>query len=585
MGNNKKQPGTEATSGPCRGRSGLSEKSQSALQNYKSKRAGTYIEDLEYRPAKKTANSPGAGQLASKVLLLFLLLPMLGFFGWHAYQNLPGDPLELTYEVDLSDAHQGTLLITLMAEGKLPPELNLEFPSGIMGKSNTNLRLLRQSAHGIKDNGQMGKPLAVDMTAQGWTLDTRGMDRIGFIYQVDLAQTRSSEADVRKHISTSINGGVRFAGFEVFLEPANAPVGDITVTVYNPSNMPILVPWPALVRNDLAQPETPSGPVATAHLGFGQGYKPGSNLNPQSNNSESAENPRMQAAPVPRNLFYHPHDLADLNNALVVCGNLRNINSQAGDCVIQYATDRDWLFQNGDAVDLIRRIARTEMGFFGSHPTEQITVLLSANSVNTEDDFDIYGVHTGSSILIMLDEETTWGLLENEAASVIAHEMFHGWLGEAITQVDPSTLWFTEGATTWYSARMLTAAGIWTSDHARQVLAERLNRDYVQNPWRENTSIADAAADVMGDPQKVRFSYAGGVAASMALDQWLARQCNMARPLDEILRYLYKNTDEEGFSRESLEAAVLAVTGVDCHLWLEEHVYGTLDLPPLDRLI
>lgn len=558
--------------------------SQTALQRYKSRRTGTDVDEVtKHRPAKngKTRKSGSSSQW----VLLMLLLPVLGFFGWRAYYVVPGEPLQLTYEVDLKEAPSGILTVTLIAEGKLPPQLSLEFPPGVFGDSSSNMTLLRPSAHSLKDNGQMGRPLAVDRTPAGWSLGTRGLNRVGFIYRVDLTRTQHLETDIRKFISTPVSGGVRFAGFEVFLEPTNARVDDITVTVHNPHNLELLVPWPALVKNENMALEDTRGPLADAHLGYGQGYNPGVASRSQDPGSDKSGIISQPMAPVPLNLLYHPHDLADLNNALLVCGNIQTLTSQARNCVIQFATDRDWLFANEDALELVRRIARTEMGFFGSSPTEQITVLLSANEVRAAEGFDVYGVHTGSSILVMLHPETTWGLLEEQAASVIAHEMFHGWLGEAITQLEPETMWFTEGATTWYSARMLNAAGIWSPHHARQVLTERLNRDFVNNPHRGKMPIAAAATDVMGDAEVVRYSYAGGVAACMALDQWLAGQSGLQRPLDEILRHLYDNRVGTEFNRQSLEDAVFAVTGVDCHAWLESYVYGVKSLPPVDRLI
>ncbi len=582
MGNNKEQQGTGTNSGPCRGSSSLAENSQTALERYKARRAGIPLDEVKKSRPKHKAGKTGS---THQWLLLLLLLPTLGFFGWRAYSVVPGDPLQLTYEVDLTNAPTGLLTVTLIAEGKLPPQLSLEFPQGVFGKSGGGLNLVRPSAHSLKDNGEMGRSLTVDQTPAGWRLGTRGLHRVGFIYRVDLAKTHTLETDIRKYISTPVSGGVRFAGFEVFLEPTNASVDDITVTVHNPHELQVLVPWPALVKNQ-NRADT-RGPLADAHLGYGQGYNPGagsrSRMPGQASGGSAGDH--GATAPVPTNLLYHPHNLADLNNALLVCGDIRTLSSQARDCVIQFATDRDWLFSNQDALELVRHIARTEMGFFGSAPTQQITVLLSTNEVRATEGFDVYGVHTGSSILVMLHPETTYGLLEEQAASVIAHEMFHGWLGEAITQLEPETMWFTEGATTWYSARMLNAAGIWSPHHARQVLTDRLNRDFVMSPQRGKTSIASAAADVMGDAELVRFSYAGGVAACMALDQWLAGQSGLERPLDEVLRYLYEHSDDVAFSRQSLEDAVFAVTGVDCSVWLESYVYGVQSLPPVERLI
>lgn len=557
---------------------------QTALERYKTRRGVNPLDEV-----KKPSPKHGAGKSIKhgsnhQWLMLLLLLPALGFFGWRAYTTLPGSPLQLTYEVDLTEAPQGVLTVTLIAEGKLPPQLSLEFPPGVFGDTRNGLNLLRPTAHSLKGNGTMGRPLTVDETGAGWRLGTRGLDRVGFIYRVDLARPYSLETDIRKFISTPVSGGVRFAGFEVFLEPTNAEVSDIAVTVHNPHNLAVLVPWPALVKHPTTVSNDSRGPLADAHLGYGQGYNPSTRPGVQKTNLNVA--PKTgNLAPVPLNLLYHPRDLADLNNALLICGDIRTLNSQAKDCVIQFATDRDWLFPDHDTLELVRRIARTEMGFFGSAPTEQITVLLSANEVRATDGFDVYGVHTGSSILVMLHPETTWGMLEEQAASVIAHEMFHGWLGEAITQVDPQTMWFTEGATTWYSARMLNAAGIWSPQHARQVLTDRLNRDFVGSEKRGKVSIASAAADVMGDAEMVRYSYASAVAACMALDQWLAQQSGLVRPLDEVLRHLYNTSGDGDFSRIVLENAVFAVTGVDCHDWLESYVYGVRNLPPVDRLI
>ncbi len=185
----------------------------------------------------------------------------------------------------------------------------------------------------------------------------------------------------------------------------------------------------------------------------------------------------------------------------------------------------------------------------------------------------------------MVDPDVTWGELEDRAASVISHEMFHGWLGEAIPQSDPATLWFTEGATTWFAARMLTAAGVWTPDHTRAVLEARLDRDYRANPLLGTVSVADAAAEVMAGADQVRFAYAGGMAACAALDQWLGERSGLDHPLDQVLRRLYDTRDGHDLSRASLQEAVHAVTGVDCAAWLDDHVYGKTALPPSDRLI
>lgn len=601
----------------------MPEKAHSAIDRYKARRAGRIVPDLTsgerdairqaLRPAPPGApGAPGTEETAAvrapqrgkfkpyresraggakRPLLLFGigLLVVLAVLAW---TSLPGQnyPLQLTYEIDLMRAPDGALTITMIAEGNLPANLEMTSAPGLIGDFANGVMISSPSAFELDAEGNPGKPLAVNEFNDGWRIATDGAHRAGLIYEIDLTRASGSEEDVRHHISTPVEGGVRAAGFEIFLLPAAVPVNDITVMIHNPQNLPVLVPWPALVRGidrpDPAQQEIPLPPPQTAqsaNLGLGQGFQPADEIDlPPVTVTPPGDG---FAAAVPANLFFHPKDLADLNNALLICGDIRTSSVQTRDCVIQLATDQKWLFADEAALDLVRRIARTELGFFGSAPCEQITVLLSANRITAQAGFDVYGIHTGSSVLILMSPETTYGLLEEQVVSVVAHEMFHGWLGEAVRQTDPQTLWFTEGVTTWYSARMLIASGLWTPEHARQVLQARLERDYVGNELLGDITLAEAAAEVMAGPQQVRFAYAGGVAASMALDQWLAAASGLQRPLDEVLRHLYANHQGEELSRELIEEVIHTVTGVDCHSWLEAHVYGRSALPPLEQLI
>lgn len=565
-------------------------KSQSAIDQYKARRLGH--DDPTRRDPER--DEDGAPRLRRLLVLVIALLAAVAFWVWRA---LPADPapVQLTYEIDLTRAPEGTLSITLIAEGELPPELPLAAALEPAGPRASGVHIGSPRAVALGADGSRTGELTVLPRGDGWTVSARDVRRVGVRYDVDLSRASGDDEDIRRHISTPVAGGVRAAGYELFLMPERVAVQDITVMIHNPGELPLLVPWPALVRGperaaiepDATATPTEAGgdgrPVQQAHLGLGQGYEPGE-VEP----AVAVERARPRspiAAPVPSNLFYHPKDLSDLNNALIICGDIRTLSVQARDCIIQLATDQAWPFRDEAALDLVRRIARTELGFFGSSPSPQITVLLSANRVTARDGFDVYGVHTGSSVLVLMSPETTYGLLEENSASVIAHEMFHGWLGEALRQTDPSTLWFTEGVTTWYSARMLTAAGLWTPDHARRTLAERLRRDWVENPLLGRISLADAAAEVMASSEQVRYAYAGGVAAAMALDQWLAASSGLERPLDEVLRHLYAEYEGQDLSRELIERAIAEVTGVDCHDWLEAHVYGRTALPPPEQLI
>ena len=551
----------------------MSESKLTPLERYITKRGG----DINTAFLDLGENLPGHTMIRVASWLVIL--------GFAAYLLIPTSPtpIQLTYELDLENAPQGNLIITLIAEGELPRNLKLEFPPGVFGDVMNGVNPHSATANILNPDGSQGNPLAVQRTSDGWNVATRGATRAGFIYQVDLNHVQGFEKDVRRHISTPVAGGLRVAGFEVFLQPVGLEVDDITVTLHNPENIKVLVPWPALVRSsNRDQMARVEKPLQQASISQGQGYLPAEGVTPP-NNQDPGQAPITR--PVPSNLLYHPQDLEDLNNALLICGDIQVLSAQVRETVIQLATDHQWQFPLGGALDMVRRIARTEMAFFGTAPTSQITVILSANNITGEDGFDIYGVHTGSSVLVMMDSNTTWEELEDQSASVIAHEMFHGWLGEAIPQKDPEMLWFTEGATTWYAARMLTAAGIWTPDHSRAVLQARLERDYKLSPLKSQLSVAEAAAEVMAGPDQVRYAYAAGVNACINLDQWLAELTGKSRPLDQVLRHLYENRDGTPLTRLTFQAAVQQATGIDCTVWLDDHVYKKTTLPAAIRLI
>ena len=557
-------------------------KRQTALDRYKTRRGSSArpVPQRSRRPRKDDSGEKNPDPWKPLRLVVLLLLLMAA-----AYPLLPRSQprASLTYEIDLQKAPRGSLTVTLVAQGDLPDKLDLEFPPGIFGDEKNGVTIGSPLAHALRADGSQGTALLTERTANGWRLHTEGARRTGFIYRVDLARTQSLETDIRRYISTPVNGGIRAAGFEVFLEPVGVTVEDLTVTVHNPDSLPLLVPWPALVRGSHAEAQI-AGETAVdqAHLGFGEGFRPAVD---KVEIPGQATGPADPAVPVPTNLFYHPRDLADLNNSLLICGDLRTLDTQARDTVIRFATDRSWHFDETRVLNLVRTIARTEIGFFGSAPTDQITVLLAANEVRNDQGFDVYGVHTGSSVLVMVDPDTNFDTLKEQAASVIAHEMFHGWLGEAIRQRDPDTLWFTEGATTWYAARLLASAGVWEPQHARHMLRSRLERDYAASSLLGKVSVAEAAGQVMAGREVVSFAYAGGVASCMGLDEYLSRLTGLDAPLDQVLRHLYRHRAEGDLSRESLEAAVLEVTGVDCHPWLDMFVYGREAIEPPARLL
>jgi predicted metalloprotease with PDZ domain len=373
--------------------------------------------------------------------------------------------------------------------------------------------------------------------------------------------------------------GLRIAGAQLFAVPTTAEVAAVRVQFLGGWDGHLAVPWAAEPSpRDAAGVSAPDYLPAANPAGGGATAGEASSLDL----AGLADPDTVQPAPlVP---VYRPQGLRDLWNGFLAWGDLRVSEVPVAGCPVRLAVSGDWLFEDDDLRWLLSRIAHAELDFFGSAPQPSILCLVAANPVSAADGFEYYGVHAGHSLLLFLDPRTSWADLGEKAASVAAHEMFHGWLGEAIRQEDPGLIWFVEGVTTWCTPRLLEAAGIWTRERSEQVLGGRIERDYFGSELLGRTSLASAAAEVMVDGATTRFAYAGGSLAAAALDAWLARTTGSAHPLDDVLRLLYERREEGVLTRPALEAAVRAVAGDDCAPWLDAYVYGKETLPHLDSL-
>jgi predicted metalloprotease with PDZ domain len=467
----------------------------------------------------------------------------LAALGAVAYFAVPRarSPMSLHYDVDLSSAEASQLLVEMTLTGELPEPLELVFPPGAFVARQPRIETTVFSAAHLSGTDSEPEPLPLAVTPEGWRIHHHGKRQIRVVYQLDLSPTSSLEEDIRHHLTVPTADGFRAAGFHVFLTPSRGEVAGITIEFRHTAGGQLLAPWPARAM-------TPPPP----------GDEGG--------------------------IQYHPAGLYDLTNSLLAWGDLQVTEYQLEACSLHLAVHGEWYFAGSDLERLLRRIAATEIEFFGSAPHPAVACLTTANPVDTQDSFDYYGVHAGQSVLLFLDPQTSHADLAEKAASVVAHEMFHGWLGEAIRQDDPTMLWFTEGATTWYTARMLVAAKIWTPDRAAEVLGQRISRDYFGSELLNQISVADAAARVMQDGATVRFAYAGGSLAAAALDRHLAQQTSTPHPLDDVLRHLYDQQSGQALTRDALVATVRAVCGVECDAWLDRYVYANEPLPQLDML-
>jgi predicted metalloprotease with PDZ domain len=450
------------------------------------------------------------------------------WWGWSRVHR----PCDLDYEVDLGDAAEGRLDVTLRATGRPPGTLRLVRPGGLFDDAAGGVTVTPLAAWNFTQGGGRGAPLPVRAQGRGWTVD--GMGRGGALqYRVTLPPPDAANTDIRAHLSTCRGGELRVAGFHLFLVPDDARIRGLSVRFTGgPAAAPGLLaaPWPA--------------------------------------------------AGTPDGIVHRPADLRDLTDALLAWGDPRLREREVAGCAVRLAMRGDWAFSDAELERLVARIGAAEIAFFGAPPHPAMLVLVDANSLPAAAGFPYYGLHVGHSLLLLLDPTATWSDLEDRAASLIAHEMFHGWLGEEIRQQGTEMNWFVEGATSWYAARLLVDAGIWTAARAQEVVGGRVEAHYLNSPLRGRETIAAAARGLLRDGETTRFAYAGSAFAAQQLDAWLALRTARDHPLDAVLRDLNARRAAGPLTRAALEATVRRLCRVDCRGWLEAHVYGNEPLPP-----
>lgn len=464
--------------------------------------------------------------------------------------------LDLDYTIALSEVTQGHLAITLLMSGSLPEPCRLvlplrDTPLDLESSGPGAPTLLVQEASHLRRDGSVSHTLSLTQDGNGWLLHHRGGDLTRMSYLVDLPRTSSLVEDIRLHLTGPLNDGFQAAGYHLFLVPDRCDSCQVSVRFRDAKGGQLAVPW-------------------RRHRALASGAVSGNVGNIPPNDSQDT--------------VFYPSDLRDLYASLLAWGDLRLLTREVSGCTLRLGVGSSWLFSDHDLARLMERIAGAEIEFFGSAPHPVILCLIAPNPIRAREGFEYYGVHVGHSLQLFLDPETTYADLTERAANVAAHEMFHGWLGEAIMQDDTQMLWFVEGVTTWFATRFLQETGLWNSWRAENVVGERIDQNYYDNPLLGEMSVAEAAAGIMSNATTTRFAYAGGALAAANLDRWLATTSGAIRPLDEVLQHLYQHRDGTPLTRGDLVTAVGAVTGADCNEWLDLYVYGKETLPRLETL-
>ncbi len=255
------------------------------------------------------------------------------------------------------------------------------------------------------------------------------------------------------------------------------------------------------------------------------------------------------------------------------CGEYRWKKREVKGVKLSLAMGGSWNFGDDEFFDLICEIVSREISMFGSSPYSHYIFICDPNPVRDADRFDMYGMHIGNGMLLLLDRGLDRSSLFDTPISIVAHEFFHNWNGEVLKPVDNRFLWFTEGVTVYFSYQVLMDINILTS-RQYNLNRESIMKQYVDNPRRQEIPIAEAINSRLDNKNMVNLLYHGGFLAAEALEKRIRNSSGGRAGLIDVLKIMYSECSSIcRIDETTLTDAVLRVGGGDISGFLEELVH------------
>lgn len=182
---------------------------------------------------------------------------------------------------------------------------------------------------------------------------------------------------------------------------------------------------------------------------------------------------------------------------------------------------------------------------------------------------------------------------------LVAHEFFHLWnvkriRPKALETFDyegenyTSSLWFSEGATSYYDLTIPLRAGIYGAKGFLQGLSKEITR-FLITPGRKVQSLSESSFDAWiklyrrdanSDNNQTSY-YLKGEMVSLLLDLLIRSRHSNERSLDDVMRQMWQQfgISETGFTPEQLEAVISSVAEVDLTDFFQRFLHSTEELP------
>jgi hypothetical protein len=262
-----------------------------------------------------------------------------------------------------------------------------------------------------------------------------------------------------------------------------------------------------------------------------------------------------------------------LSQILIVTGDYRYIEETIGGADMVLAIGGEWKFTDEELFGVIRDVVTIETGMFGSSHHDRHLFVCDYNPVRGAGGFDYYGIHFSGGIFLFLDPAMDSSDLFDRPMSVVAHEFFHNWNGEAFKPEGDSLMWFTEGVTVYYSYKVLLEARIISRQRYDAIVGSIRDR-YLANRYQGDMPLSRAGNNDLGDKEMVNLLYDGGMLAALELDKRISEVTGGRAGLIDVLRLIYERSEIGAVVGEKeIAAAAEEISGEDLVDFIRELVH------------
>lgn len=254
-----------------------------------------------------------------------------------------------------------------------------------------------------------------------------------------------------------------------------------------------------------------------------------------------------------------------------------------------------WGQHNADMQRMVKdtaTIVATEAQMFGGLPYEHYDFILHSSNG--------YGGLEHKDCTVLLYNRLGFRKEESylQFMNLVAHEFFHTWnvkriRPKALEKFDydqenyTSSLWFSEGTTSYYDQIFPLRAGLYDAKHYLKLVNKSITR--LQTTFGRNVqSLYESSFDTwikLYRPEPNTHNsqisyYLKGELVSMLLDLLIRAQTNNLRSLDRVMQIMWERfgKDEIGFSEAELHDVIANVAGIDLSQFWNDYLYGTKEL-------